>query len=57
MRQSKTEIYQEVMADFSVHFFTKRIIEEAMSKDLVDAVGDIELALTVVKAEMNRSYE
>ena len=43
----------EVLNDPSVHTFTKRIIREALVKDPVDAVADIETALEVVKEVCN----
>lgn len=39
----------DVMKDPCTHTFTKEIIRSAQSKDIVDAIGDIELALVVLK--------
>ena len=39
----------KAMNDTTVHDFTKQIITVALTKDPVDAVADIELALEVVK--------
>jgi len=43
----------EIMNDPSTHAFTRQIIIVALTKDPVDAVSDIELALEVVKEVMN----
>jgi hypothetical protein len=47
----------KVLNDPSVHNFTKQIIRDGLAKDPVDAVGDVKLALKVLKKEFHwRGY-
>ena len=56
---TETEILRQVMADPCVRVLCKTIIQQAMTKDIVDACQDIELALETIKRiadlRLNRS--
>ena len=41
-----------ILGDPGVHYFTKKIIEEGLKRDMVDAVYDIKLALEVLEDRM-----
>lgn len=45
---------ENVMKSYGVHSFAKWILEESLNHDPVDAMQDIELALAVVKQELQK---
>jgi hypothetical protein len=47
---------QQVLDDPSVSYFTKSIIREGLEKDPVDAVAYVELALQILKEEMQSKF-
>ena len=55
IKGKKMKTRQEVMENPAVHNLTKQILELCNDKDVVDRVYDIEIALEVVKAEMNEA--
>ena len=44
---------QEILDDPTVHSFTKTVIETGLNKDSVDAINDVELALSILKEVEN----
>ena len=44
---------EKVLNSIGTHFFTIDIIKQGLSKDKVDAVRDVELALEMLKLVMN----
>lgn len=48
---------EEVLASDGVHYFTKDIIRDAANHDPVDAVRDVELALMVLKSELETHFK
>ena len=50
------KLLDSVIGDDSVHYFTKKIIAEGLTKDPVDAVHDCELALRVLRERMKEVF-
>ena len=48
---------EQVLNDDGVHYFCKEIIKTGLTKDPVDAVYDCELALRVLKENMEQVFE
>jgi hypothetical protein len=55
MKPTSQEVYDKIMNSFSVHYLTKNVLKEAWSKDCVDAVHDVELALQVLRRRMDEN--
>lgn len=50
------KLYDGVMNSDGVHYFTKHIITEGMTKDPLDAVRDCELALSVLREHLDEVF-